>query len=192
MTPSRTNTDYGTPAARANRLLRHAVIANHILHLSSSVIVMSIAAYFIANFNHNTHIVYWVSIAAIDCLLYLVALSLPFLNTHTSYLALLACLFSYLWLTAFIFAAQDYEYGSCALRSPTFVDKCSVKRTLEAFAFIAFFTSLLGTLLETRLWHGPRFGNTAARHANGFDAEKQHRAPAVVPGRTAAHATSAV
>jgi hypothetical protein len=44
---------------------------------------------------------------------------------------------SYLWLTAFIFAAQDYEYGSCALNSPAFMNNCSLKRTLEAFAFIA-------------------------------------------------------
>jgi hypothetical protein len=42
-----------------------------------------------------------------------------------------------LWLTAFIFAAQDYEYGQCAVRSPMSFGKCSIKKTLEAFAFLA-------------------------------------------------------
>jgi hypothetical protein len=59
------------------------------------------------------------------------------MKSYKGYLAPLAWIFSYLWLTAFIFAAQDYEYGDCALRSPAFVNKCSLKRTLEAFAFIA-------------------------------------------------------
>jgi hypothetical protein len=46
--------------------------------------------------------------------------------------------FSYLWLTAFIFAAQDYNFDNCSLNSPgPFVNKCSLKKTLEAFAFIA-------------------------------------------------------
>jgi hypothetical protein len=75
--------------------------------------------------------------AAIDSFLYLPALVLPAMKSYKGYLAPLAWIFSYLWLTAFIFAAQDYEYGDCALRSPFLVNKCSLKRTLEAFAFIA-------------------------------------------------------
>jgi hypothetical protein len=59
------------------------------------------------------------------------------MKSYKGYLAPLAWIFSYLWLTAFIFAAQDYEYSNCALRSPSFVNKCSLKKTLEAFAFIA-------------------------------------------------------
>jgi hypothetical protein len=75
--------------------------------------------------------------AAVDSFIYLLAVVLPFLKSYKGYLAPIAYIFSYLWLTAFIFAAQDYEYDSCALRSPTFVNKCHLKRTLEAFAFIA-------------------------------------------------------
>jgi hypothetical protein len=75
--------------------------------------------------------------AAIDSFLYLPALVLPAIKSYKGYLAPLAWAFSYLWLVAFVFAAQDYEYGSCALRSPYLVNKCSLKRTLEAFAFIA-------------------------------------------------------
>jgi hypothetical protein len=55
-------TDYGAPVGRTNKLFRPLLAATHALHLISSIIVMSIAAYFIANFNHNTHLVYWISI----------------------------------------------------------------------------------------------------------------------------------
>jgi hypothetical protein len=75
--------------------------------------------------------------AAIDALLYIPALVLPAVKSYKGYLAPVAWIFSYLWLTAFIFAAQDYNFGSCAAHSPAFVNKCSLKKTLEAFAFIA-------------------------------------------------------
>jgi hypothetical protein len=64
------------------------------------------------------------------------------MKSYKGYLAPLAWIFSYLWLTAFIFAAQDYEYGSCSLNSPAFMNNCSLKRTLEAFAFIALYVTL--------------------------------------------------
>ena len=76
--------------------------------------------------------------AAVDSFLYLPALVLPALKTYKGYLAPLAWVLSYLWLTAFIFASQDYDYnGGCAVNSPRFVNKCNLKKTLEAFAFIA-------------------------------------------------------
>lgn len=71
-------------------------------------------------------------------LIYVIAVALPAVRTYKGYLAPLAWILSYLWLTAFIFSTQDYEYnGGCAANSPRFVNKCSLKRTLEAFAFIA-------------------------------------------------------
>jgi hypothetical protein len=122
--------------------------------------------------------------AAIDTILYLPALALPAVKKYKGYLAPLAWILSYLWLTAFIFAAQDYEYnGGCAANSPTGVNKCALKRTLEAFAFIAFFTSLVGTLLEARLWDVQRFKGT---HVGGV--EKQHGVGAV-PAAAPVHQT---
>ncbi|KAF9691965.1 hypothetical protein EKO04_010068 [Ascochyta lentis] len=154
-------TDYGAPAVRSNKLRRPLIAANHALHLISSLIVLGISAYFLNKFTHNTHLRYWVALAAIDVFLYLFALALPALKTYKGYLAPLTWILSYLWLTAFIFAAQDYEYnGGCAVNSPRFVNKCNLKRTLEAFAFIAFFTTLVGTLLEARLWDVQRFKRT--------------------------------
>ncbi|KAH3949345.1 hypothetical protein HBI56_103690 [Parastagonospora nodorum] len=163
-----TNSDYGAPTVSANKTSRLLLTATHALHLISSLIVLGIAAYFIANFGHNTHILFWICVAAIDTFLYLPAVALPFLKSYKGYLAPLAWIFSYLWLTAFIFSAQDYNYnGGCAINSPALVNKCSLKKTLEAFAFIAFFTNLVGTLLETRIYDANRFNNT--RHATGSD-----------------------
>jgi hypothetical protein len=56
--------DYGSPAVRSNRLHRPAIFANHALHWVSSIIVLGIAAYFIAKFSHNTHLVYWISVVS--------------------------------------------------------------------------------------------------------------------------------
>jgi len=61
------NTDYGAPAARSDKM-RPLLTANHALHLISSIIVMSIAAYFIAHFNHNTHLRYWVAVVRLASL----------------------------------------------------------------------------------------------------------------------------
>ncbi|KAF2202510.1 hypothetical protein GQ43DRAFT_368984 [Delitschia confertaspora ATCC 74209] len=120
-----------------SRILRPAILANHFLHWASSLIVMSIAAYFIAHWRRDQHLIYWVTIAAIDSFLYIPALVLPAMKSYKGYLAPLAWIFSYLWLTAFIFAAQDYNQHNCALHSPGGVNKCSLKKTLEAFAFLA-------------------------------------------------------
>jgi hypothetical protein len=174
MAPEHTVNDYGAPSTRSSKIHRPLILANHALHWISSIIVMSIAAYFIAHYRHNTHLRYWISVAAIDAFLYLPALVLPLIKSYKGYLAPLAWVFSYLWLTAFIFAAQDYNFDNCALNSPgPFVNKCSLKKTLEAFTFIAFFTNLVGTLIEGRLWDIQRFkGNRTA-----LGTEKHHAAP---------------
>jgi len=153
--------NFGAPVNRSNRMHRPAIMANHWLHWISSIIVMSIAAYFIARYSHNTHLVYWVTIASIDAFLYLPALFLPAISAYKGYMAPLAWMFSYLWLTAFIFASQDYKFGSCAV-SPSGVNQCGIKKTLEAFAFIAFFTNIVGQYLEGKLWDIQRFKNRNA------------------------------
>jgi len=158
--------DYGTPADRSNRAHRPAILANHLLHWASSLIVLGIAAYFINQFSTNTHLTYWITIAAIDAFVYIPALFLPVVKSYKGYLAPLAWIFSYLWLTAFIFAAQDYNFGTTA-HSPAGVHKPALKKTLEAFAFIAFFTNLVGFILEARLWDLQRF-----KAGHGTDGQK--------------------
>jgi len=157
--------DYGTPAGRSNRAHRPAILANHWLHWISSLIVLGISAYFIAHYSHSTHLVYWVTIAAIDVFVYLPALFLPLIGAYKGYLAPAAWLFSYLWLTAFIFAAQDYNFNAYGCpHSPSGVNKCGLKKTLEAFAFLAFFTSILGQILEGALWAKQPFKNRGGVH----------------------------
>lgn len=58
-------TDYGAPAGRSSRAHRLAILANHWLHWSSSIIVLGISAYFIANYSHNTHLVYWITVVSL-------------------------------------------------------------------------------------------------------------------------------
>jgi hypothetical protein len=75
--------------------------------------------------------------AAIDVLLYIPAIILPAIKSYKGHLAPLIWALSYLWLTAFIFAAQDYNFHNITANSPAGVNKPHLKRTLEAFAFIA-------------------------------------------------------
>jgi hypothetical protein len=171
--------DYGDPHP-TSKAIRLATLLNHFLHWASAIIVMSIAAYFLAHFRHNQHLIYWVTIAAIDSFLYLPALVLPLMKSYKGYLAPLAWLYSYLWLTAFIFAAQDYNWHNCAFNSPSDTSKCGLKKTLEAFAFIAFITNLIGQVLEWRLWDKQRF----KPHAGGINDKTR------VSGDTAVHPTT--
>ncbi|KAJ4366291.1 hypothetical protein N0V83_007927 [Neocucurbitaria cava] len=179
------NTDYGAPVDRSDKMHRPLLLANHILHWISSLIVMSIAAYFISKYHsrRNTHLIYWVTIGALDAILYLAFLVLPVMKSYKGYGAPLPWIFSYLWLTAFIFATQDYSDGRCVYNSPTFVTECGLKKTIAAFAFIAFFTNLVGTLLEGRLWDAHRVRG-GAHHTGGtaFDNDKHGHHGGVATG----------
>jgi hypothetical protein len=146
--------DYGVHIPKPSGLLRISTVANTWLHFSSTVIVLGISAYFINNYTDNTHLVFWLTIACIDTAATIPYLAHPFISLPfiSRYLLSIQWFFSYLWLTAFIFAAQDYNFnGTCAL-SPSGVNKCGIKRALEAFAFLAFFTGVLGQLLESKLF----------------------------------------
>jgi hypothetical protein len=76
---------------------------------------------------------------------------LPFFGTYKFYYAPLNFIFSYLWLTAFIFAAQDYNEASCWGNAPT-GGKCSLKLANESFIFLAFFFSLVAFLIDAFAW----------------------------------------
>jgi hypothetical protein len=58
------------------------------------------------------------------------------LRDYRYYYGPLNLIFSYLWLTAFVFAAQDYNRFPCQNNSP-FGGSCTLKKTNEAFIFIA-------------------------------------------------------
>jgi len=73
--------------------------------------------------------------------------------------------FSYLWLTSFIFMAEDYDHtDSCDFVSPPFIS-CSKKRAAQAFTFLAFFFTFLGMFLEvSTLWAYRRENATGHHH----------------------------
>jgi len=183
---------HGYDADRSNRQLRPGILVNHWLHWLSSLIVMSIAAYFIDHFHRDEHLIYWVTIAAIDVFLYIPALVLPVVKSYKGYLHPLSWIFSYLWLTGFIFAAQDYNWHSCSANSPGNTDKCGLKKTLEAFAFLAFFTNAVGQFLEWKLWdnHRNTFTGTAESEKNAR--ASADTAPTATTGTTGTNGTAPV
>ena len=68
--------------------------------------------------------------------LYLPSFVLPVYSSYNFYYAPLNFIFSYLWLTAFVFSAQDYNESQCELNAP-FGGSCNLKLTSEAFIFLA-------------------------------------------------------
>ncbi|KAL6706400.1 hypothetical protein ACN47E_005506 [Coniothyrium glycines] len=153
MARTRTTDDYGIASSTTSKLHRPLLFATHFVHWVSAIIVMSIAAYFISNYYHNTHLRYWVAVGAVTAALYIPLLALPLVKRYKGQAAFLPLILSYLWLCALVFTVQDYSYnGGWFWNSPRGVPHRGLKKTLEAFAFIAFFTSVLGAILEARLW----------------------------------------
>jgi hypothetical protein len=74
--------------------------------------------------------------AALTLGFWLPSFILPFVTPAKSYYLPLNLIFSYLWLTSFIFAAQDYNESECAANAPP-GGSCTLKLTNEAFIFIA-------------------------------------------------------
>ncbi|KAJ6036467.1 hypothetical protein N7540_000746 [Penicillium herquei] len=68
---------------------------------------------------------------------------------------------SYLWLTTFIFLAQDFNRQSCRISRWNSEVVCSRQYTAEAFSFIAFFATLVTLALEVAYIHHPKTRATA-------------------------------
>jgi hypothetical protein len=75
----------------------------------------------------------------------------PLLSSYKSWYLPLNFIFSYLWLTAFIFSAQDYNEGSCWANAPS-VGHCSLKLANEAFLFLGFFFTLVAFIVDVLAW----------------------------------------
>jgi len=136
--------------------LRRALAANRFLQWASAVIVMGIVSYFISKYSQGTHLIYEEVIACIATALYLVALVLPFIKSYRGYMWPIDLIFSYLWLTAFVFEAEDYNRRSCSRNAPPEHHGCRLKYALEAFTFLAFFFTLTAAYLDWRLWDAHR------------------------------------
>ncbi|KAF2711382.1 hypothetical protein K504DRAFT_427737 [Pleomassaria siparia CBS 279.74] len=120
----------------SSTITRSLLIVSHFLTWASSGIVVGITAYFLNNFPHDQHLTFEIIIAALTLGCWIPSFILPIISPKKSYFLPLNLIFSYLWLTSFIFAAQDYNESDCASNAPT-GGSCSLKLCSEAFIFIA-------------------------------------------------------
>ncbi|KAJ5130008.1 uncharacterized protein N7515_006047 [Penicillium bovifimosum] len=142
-------------------IARPLQLATRTLQWMSAVIVMGLTSFFIHRGPRGQHIIFQEVIAVLSVLFFLPAFISPFLPTALSRFVLaIDVIFSYLWLTAFIFAAQDYSTNRCYISQPVGVH-CRYKRANESFIFLAFIFTFIGMFLEVAaLWAYRRENNT--------------------------------
>lgn len=104
---------------------------------SSACIVMGIVSYFIHDYSRNAHTTYQEVIACTSIAFFLPTMPLAFYRRFTVHLIPLDYIYSHLWVTAFIFAAQDYNSKDCSMASPVNLHKCALKYALESWCIIA-------------------------------------------------------
>ncbi|EAU29249.1 predicted protein [Aspergillus terreus NIH2624] len=152
----------------------------------STAIVMGISSYFIAVGPRNQHALYWEVLSVVSVVIFFLASALSYLLfrdmgrfTWAYYVIFtIDFTFSYLWLTTFIFAAQDYNLNNCKLGSPLGVS-CGVKKANESFMFITFISSIclalfLGSPLSPFSTYS--FDESQTQDANNFPAISENEA----------------
>ncbi|OQD73022.1 hypothetical protein PENDEC_c017G02865 [Penicillium decumbens] len=97
-------------------------------------------------------------------------------NRLSKFVTPIDVIFSYLWLTAFIFAAQDYNWKNCATNAPAGAS-CALKKANESFMFLTFFFTILAVFLELfNLW--------SYRKESGANEERKYNAQHAGDGPT--------
>ncbi|RAK99324.1 uncharacterized protein BO80DRAFT_128026 [Aspergillus ibericus CBS 121593] len=148
---------------------------------ASAVIVMGITSYFIHRGPRGQHIIYQEVISTMSVVFFLPAFVSPFLPKALSKFVLgIDVIFSYLWLTAFVFAAQDYNWRPCLFNAPPGVS-CSKKRANEAFIFLTFIFTFFAIFVEIGALWAYRRESTPVREKNTGGA---HGGPADAPVAT--------
>ncbi|KAL4814734.1 membrane-associating domain-containing protein [Aspergillus spinulosporus] len=151
-------------------LTRPVMLLIRALQWASAVIVMGITSYFINKGPRGQHIIYQEVISVLSVVFFLPAFLSPFMpNMLSRFVFFIDVVFSYLWLTAFIFAAQDYNWHNCYLNAPPYMN-CSRKKANESFIFLAFIFTTFGMLLELySLWsyHREHANPVVEKHGHG-------------------------
>lgn len=128
--------------------LRYIAFANHLMVFISSAINTGLVSWFLSKYDYRgVDIVYQEVITVITLGFWLVGSVLPLIGRYRGYLAPLNLVFSYLWLTSFIFSSQDWSSGKCGFGKPG-EGHCSRKHAIDAFNFLAFFFLLANTIVE--------------------------------------------
>ncbi|KAI1372801.1 hypothetical protein F4677DRAFT_449056 [Hypoxylon crocopeplum] len=113
-------------------------LVSNILIWISAVIVMGIVSYFISESSSvGNHIIYEEVISVLTVAFFLISF---ILGTYPGYILLFNIIFSYLWLVAVVFAAEDWSTDYAG----------ALPHTVEAFSFIAFFFLLFNVVFD---WH---------------------------------------
>ncbi|PNY23794.1 Uncharacterized protein TCAP_06264 [Tolypocladium capitatum] len=165
----------------AHGTLRLLAMICHFMIFASAVIVTGLLSYFLNRFPfRGAHLVYGEVVAVMTLVLYLFAMVLPLFSSYAGYFLPINFIFSYLWLTAFIFSAVDWSGRLCSL-APLGTNKCGLKRTVEAFNFIAFFFLLCNIFVEALLWRAHRKEEVAVKPRPSNGQTEDSATPAVQP-----------
>jgi len=191
-------------AGLTNTGLRIGSFVCYIFTFISSIIVTAVVGNLLQKFsNRNVRIVYMEVIAVISMVVYLVGSIAPCLPKYGGFLAPLHLIFSYLWLTAFVFASLSWSHNRCRNSFPA-PGNCSKKHAIEAWLFIGFFFILCNLIIELFLIRAhrrsgitrePRHHHTKERPDSTISGETGTTAPppvAAPPQHTATPATTAV
>ncbi|EPS33517.1 hypothetical protein POX_a01487 [Penicillium oxalicum] len=122
----------------------------HCLQCASALIVLGITAWAVRG-TKNLTVIYTLVISVLTPVFFAVATGLSCTGrrrTRPLPLFLADIVLSYLWLTAFIFLAQNFNAVNCRLSRWNGEIVCSRQYAAEAFSFIAFFASLMSLLLQ--------------------------------------------
>jgi len=154
--------------AISTAITRPVLLVTRVLQWVSAVIVLGLVSYFIDKGPkpHGVHLIYEEVIAALSVAFFLPAFVSPFMPHILSKGVLgIDIIFSYLWLTSFIFMAEDYDQSDyCEFVSPPFIP-CSKKKAAQAFTFLVFFFTFSGVFLEvSTLWAYRRENATGHHH----------------------------
>jgi len=123
--------------------LHPAHLFSNVLILISAIIVMGILSYFISQNNQQgNHIIYEEVIAVLTVAAFVFSF---FLGGLPSIILPFYTLFSYLWLVAVVFTAEDWSNSYAS----------ALDHTVEAFSFIAFFALLFNAAFN---WHQSTYG----------------------------------
>ncbi|KAJ5773716.1 hypothetical protein N7457_008612 [Penicillium paradoxum] len=169
--------------AFSTAIARPLQLATRTLQWISAVIVMGLTSYFLHHGPHGQHMIYQEVIAVSSVIFFIPAFISPFLPSALSrFVLVIDVIFSYLWLTAFIFAAQDYSTNRCSSTKP-FGINCRHKRANESFIFVAFILTFFGVFIEVAaLWAHRKETNTAERSVTEEQkAETEARPPLDAP-----------
>ncbi|KAJ5876339.1 uncharacterized protein N7529_001923 [Penicillium soppii] len=159
----------------------------HIIQCVSSIIVIGITGWAVTHTKTLT-VIFSLVIGVLTPIVYGITLTTSCVANrrrwHVLPLLLTDAVISYLWLTSFIFLAQNFNQTSCRVHRWNGETVCSRKYAAEAFSFIAFFTTFGALVLEVLYLYIPRNDTSMQERKNGPEQLEQNLQSAGVMDRT--------